>query len=188
MPPGLLDGLPPEDQRAISEVFGKPVLLNEYDDHGRAELEFTDREGVIHFIYVDPSFIRAAEIASSSPLDTARAFVDAINHHNVDDIARLMTKDHVFIDSLGGVVRGRDKMKTGWASYFQMVSGYTITVEETFSDGPVVILLGVAQGTYAGETWTTLAAWRAKVRDDRVAEWRVYADNEPIRQLMRKAR
>jgi hypothetical protein len=69
-----------------------------------------------------------------------------------------------------------------------MVSGYTITVEETFSDGPVVILLGVAQGTYAGETWTTPAAWRAKVRDDRVAEWRVYADNEPIRQLMRKAR
>ena len=57
LPPGLLDNLPTEDQRAISEVVGKPVMLNEYDADGRAELEFTDREDVIHFIYVDPKFI-----------------------------------------------------------------------------------------------------------------------------------
>jgi len=61
VPPGLLDGLPMEDRRAISEVIGKPVLLNAYDNEGRAELQFTDREGMIHFVYVDPSAIRAAE-------------------------------------------------------------------------------------------------------------------------------
>jgi len=27
LPPGLLDGLPLEDQRAISAIVGKPVLL-----------------------------------------------------------------------------------------------------------------------------------------------------------------
>jgi hypothetical protein len=59
VPPGLLDGLPIEDQQGINEVVGKPVLLNEYDGVGRAELEFKDRNGVIHFIYVDPAFIRA---------------------------------------------------------------------------------------------------------------------------------
>jgi uncharacterized protein (TIGR02246 family) len=121
------------------------------------------------------------------PLDIVHAFVNAINRRNIDELAELMTEDHVFTDGLGVAVRGRDNMKAGWAAYLQLVPGFTIAIEETYSDDPVVILLGVAQGTYAGETWSTPAAWRAKVRDGRVAEWRVYADNEPIRQLMRKA-
>jgi hypothetical protein len=60
VPEGLLDGLPTKNQRAISEIVGKPVRLNEYDDAGRAEIKFTDRERVIHFIYVNPDLIRAA--------------------------------------------------------------------------------------------------------------------------------
>ena len=47
-------------QRVLSEILGKPVMLNEYDKDGRAELEFKDRDDVIHFIYVDPKFIEAA--------------------------------------------------------------------------------------------------------------------------------
>ncbi len=58
VPSGFLDDLPLEDQRAISEVVGKHVLLREYDNEGRAELEFVDRRGVIHFIYVSPNSLR----------------------------------------------------------------------------------------------------------------------------------
>jgi hypothetical protein len=36
-------------------------MLNEYDADGRAELEFTDSEDMIHFIYVDPKFIETAQ-------------------------------------------------------------------------------------------------------------------------------
>jgi hypothetical protein len=61
IPEGLLDGLPTEDQEAISAAVGKPLKLNEYDDDGLAELEFTDAQGVIHFIFVDASAIRRAE-------------------------------------------------------------------------------------------------------------------------------
>jgi hypothetical protein len=43
LPPGLSNGLPIEDQRAISEAVGRPVLLNEYDEDGRAELQFNRR-------------------------------------------------------------------------------------------------------------------------------------------------
>ncbi|HWZ45987.1 MAG TPA: hypothetical protein VNW97_21120 [Candidatus Saccharimonadales bacterium] len=57
LPPGLLDNLPDDDQQAISEIVGRPILLVEYDGDGRAELEFEDRDGVIHFIYVDSRFI-----------------------------------------------------------------------------------------------------------------------------------
>jgi hypothetical protein len=43
VPPGLLDGLPQEDQHAITAMVGKPVLLVGYDDDGRAEVCFDDR-------------------------------------------------------------------------------------------------------------------------------------------------
>jgi len=43
LPPGLLDGLPEQDQRAIAAMVGKPVNLVGYDEAGRAELFFNDR-------------------------------------------------------------------------------------------------------------------------------------------------
>jgi hypothetical protein len=61
VPPGLLDDLPIEDQQAISEVVGKPIQLNEYDEDGRAELEFVASDGNTHFIWMKPKFIRAVE-------------------------------------------------------------------------------------------------------------------------------
>jgi hypothetical protein len=58
LPEGFIDDLPEEDQRAISAVVGKPIILNKYGRDGRAELEFTDSEDTTHLIYVDPKFIR----------------------------------------------------------------------------------------------------------------------------------
>ncbi|HEY1939222.1 MAG TPA: nuclear transport factor 2 family protein [Candidatus Angelobacter sp.] len=34
--------------------------------------------------------------------------------------------------------------------------------------------------------WKTPAAWRAVVKDGKIAVWQVFADNEPIRAIMRK--
>ncbi|MFZ0862011.1 MAG: hypothetical protein WAN76_17235 [Candidatus Sulfotelmatobacter sp.] len=65
IPPGLLEGLPTEDREAIAEAVGKPIRLNEYDEKGRAELEFRDRNGVVHFIFVKQDFIATHEQAES---------------------------------------------------------------------------------------------------------------------------
>jgi ketosteroid isomerase-like protein len=123
----------------------------------------------------------------------AQAFVRAINRHDVDRLVALMAAEFRFVDSLGNVVEGREKMRARWAGYFRMVPDYSIAVEESFSDGPVALLLGVAEGTYAPDGavkpenyWKTPAAIRAHVEDGLVVEWRVYADNEPIREQMRK--
>jgi len=43
--------LPPEDHEAIDEIVGKPIMLNRYDEDGRAELEFEDRDGNGHKIW-----------------------------------------------------------------------------------------------------------------------------------------
>ncbi len=124
----------------------------------------------------------------------AEAFVRAINRQDADAIADLMTEQHRFIDSMGKASEGRETMRQGWIKYFQMVPDYTVAVEETLCDGPVVVMLGVAEGTYAphGQQkpenhWTTPTVFRAFIEDGKVAEWRVYCDNEPIRQRMAKA-
>jgi hypothetical protein len=64
IPPGLLDGLPEEDQRAIRAAVGKPVMLVGYDNGGRAELYFadpftvqTDESSHTHKIWVATEFI-----------------------------------------------------------------------------------------------------------------------------------
>jgi hypothetical protein len=92
------------------------------------------------------------------------------------------------------VTEGREKMRVAWAKYFRMVPDFTVAIEETFCDGPVVAMLGMAQGTYAPDgqlkpenRWTTPAAFRAFIQEQKVAEWRVYSDNEPIRQRMAKS-
>lgn len=121
----------------------------------------------------------------------ARAFVRAINRQDADAVAGLMTPEHKFIDSMGNVVQGREPMRDAWAKYFNLVPDYTVAIEEALSDGPVVVMLGIAQGTYAphGELkpenrWTTSIALRALIEEGEVAEWRVYCDNEPIRRCM----
>jgi hypothetical protein len=65
LPPGLLDGLPEEDQTAISAIVGKRILFVGYDEDGRVELEFTDSEGIIHSIYVSPEFVKSASLGES---------------------------------------------------------------------------------------------------------------------------
>jgi hypothetical protein len=57
LPKGFLANLPASDKRAISTMIGRRVLLVAYDADDRAELEFVDAKGVIHYIYVDPRFI-----------------------------------------------------------------------------------------------------------------------------------
>jgi ketosteroid isomerase-like protein len=125
---------------------------------------------------------------AESPRETAHAFVEAINRHDVDALCALMSEGHRFIDSLGSAFEGKDALRAGWEGYFRMVPDYVLTVRETLCDGAVVVMLGSAGGTYAKDglltpanRWETPAAFRAEVHDGRVTEWRVYADNEPLR-------
>ncbi len=137
--------------------------------------------------------IRAYNVPMSDSAEfIAHGFVRGINRQDAEELAGMMTENHRFIDSLGNAMEGRDAVRAAWMRYFRMVPDYTIAVEETFVDGPAVVMLGLAQGTFvpdgqmrAENRWETPAAFRALVEEGKVAEWRVYADNEPIRRLMR---
>jgi uncharacterized protein (TIGR02246 family) len=105
------------------------------------------------------------------------AFVAAINAHNVDRICELMTDDHVFIDMLGNEQRGRETMRANWTKFFQRFPDYWIKVESRMAMQETNVLTGRCGATRDGKPWDLPAAWRAVVRDGRIAEWRVYADN-----------
>jgi ketosteroid isomerase-like protein len=128
----------------------------------------------------------------TTPLHVVQAFVDRLNAGDVTGLVALMTEDHRFVDSLGNVGSGREAMRAGWVGYFGMVPDYRLQADQWLCDGPVVVMLGTASGTCSPDgsldlkrAWKTPVAVRATARAHLVAEWRVYADNEPIRQLMR---
>ena len=123
--------------------------------------------------------------------EVAQAFVSAINKHDLELLASLMTDDHVFVDGLGTRVSGKEAMLAGWRAYFAMVPDYRVDIETVIEGDGMVAMFGTASGTYAPESlidpakrWKTPAAWLAEVRGGKVAAWSVFADNLPMRRLM----
>lgn len=64
-------------------------------------------------------------------------------------------------------------------------------MDDVLSEGNMVAVFGTAEGTYSAKGsppkdahWKIPAAWKAVVRDGQIAEWRVYADNEPVWKIM----
>jgi uncharacterized protein (TIGR02246 family) len=127
--------------------------------------------------------------------DVIDEFVKAINKHDIEAIYNLMAENHLFIDSMGREVSGRDEMKKSWIAFFKIVPDYNINISEVFSSDNRLVLLGNASGTYSTDgnlkienRWKTHAAWRAVVEDNKIAEWKVFGDNEAIRRVIRRER
>jgi ketosteroid isomerase-like protein len=122
-------------------------------------------------------------------------FLERINHHDADGLAGLMTEDHTFIDSLGHSVSGRENMRLGWRNYFAFCPDYWVLQEEIVPTADRVAVFGAAGGTIAADgtlpaenRWRIPAAWLAIVDGSLVRQWRVYADNKPVYDIMAKHR
>lgn len=129
-----------------------------------------------------------------TPTEVVVHFLDSINRHAVDELAGLMSDDHLFVDSLGGVVRGREAMRAAWQGYFAFSPDYWVKRELILADDRNVAAFGVAGGTIAVDgrlavehRWQTPAAWLAVVEAGVVREWRVYADNKPVYDILSKS-
>ena len=133
-------------------------------------------------------------MSTETPVELVQSFLEKINRADVDGLAKLLTPDHTFVDALGNSVQGAGQMRHAWATYFQWFPDYRISTEQILQSGNTVDVFGTAAATYAPDgklspenRWETPAAWLAVVRDGKVAEWRVYADNQPARKLMGEA-
>jgi len=52
------------------------------------------------------------------------------------------------------------------------------------SERGTALAVGEAGGTIDDVPWRTPAAWKAVIRDGRVLEWRVFADNKPVYEIL----
>lgn len=130
-------------------------------------------------------------MSQKSGMDIVLAFMKSINAHDAAGLATLMSEDHEFIDSLGKVVKGREAMRKGWQSYFRFCPDYGIRHDDIFENGETVVAFGKAGGTISIEgrlppenRWETPAAWKAVVQSGLVKQWRVYADNKPVYDIL----
>jgi len=97
-----------------------------------------------------------------------------------------MTDDHVFVDGMGNRTAGAETMRTGWAGYFAMCPDYWIRPDTVIAEGGVVLATGEVGGSIDRVAWRTPAAWKAIVREGKMAEWRVFADNRPVYDILAK--
>lgn len=86
-------------------------------------------------------------------------------------------------------------MRDGWRSYFAFCPDYRVSHEAIFRDGETVAAFGSAGGTVsvngqmmAENKWQIAAAWRVVVRDGRIREFQVYADSQPVYEILAKSR
>ena len=123
--------------------------------------------------------------------DIVLAFVKAINDHDVDKIYDLMSDDHIFIDGSGGKHVGKIGMKEGWQNYYQLFPDYSIQIIDIVEDNFIFGLFGNASGSYKiikNETnfWTTTAAWKAIVENEKIKHWQVYCDYTQLMEIIKK--
>jgi ketosteroid isomerase-like protein len=117
---------------------------------------------------------------------TVDEFVAQINAHDPSGIIALCTADHVFTDSLGSTLSGRERLKEAWVGYFSLFPDYRIEIESAIAQDTLVLACGFASASHAAaqKRWRIPAAWRARVVDGHIAEWQVYADNKPVYELL----
>lgn len=116
------------------------------------------------------------------PKLTALRFNEHINSQNVEGLHALMTDDHTFIDRENEIYRGKETMTKGWTEFFKSFPEYRNTFTRVESHDDLVVLIGYA--TWAKEAQPDHAIWMATIRDDLVAQWRIYRDTPENRALL----
>ena len=112
----------------------------------------------------------------------ALLFNEAINARDLERLVSRMTEDHRFIDTENQIVSGRDSVERAWRGFFESFPDYRNHFETLTSRDARVFVLGRSTCSFAPLEGPAL--WTALIRGDRVAEWRVYPDEESSRRAL----
>jgi hypothetical protein len=130
-----------------------------------------------------------------APIETALAFVNAINAKDVERLAELMTADHKFIDGDGSEHKGKESMKLGWKQHLELIPDLTLSISEHFEKNDTIVLLGWSSGTIIQNGnlepqnhWRVPCAWRVFIDSGKVAVWQLYANQCPLHEIYDRIR
>ena len=102
---------------------------------------------------------------------TALRFNEKINKQDPEGLAELMTDDHTFIDSTGNVTKGKNAMKEGWREFFKKYPDYRNKFTSVTVQDNIVVMIGYS--TCSIKQLDGPNIWTAKIRGERVSEWKV---------------
>ena len=102
------------------------------------------------------------------------AFNDCINRRDLEGLSRLMTDGHKFIDAASGMVSGKRACVEAWKGFFSAFPDYRNHFDRMISTGSKVVIIG--RSTCSDPRLAGPALWQAIIFDDRIDEWRVFAD------------
>lgn len=131
--------------------------------------------------------------ASAGSTEIVKEYIKKINEHDLKGLLEMTSEDAVFIDSMGINTTGRLDMRKAWDVLLTFFPDYTVQVKDIISKNGMVAVFGTAKGTLATDgrildenKFEIPASWTAVVKEGKIAKWRVYADNEPVRKLIGK--
>jgi ketosteroid isomerase-like protein len=120
-------------------------------------------------------------------------FINAINDADIIEMEKLMSDDHLFIDSGGGRYQGKDIMIQGWITFFTMFPDYKIEVIDITENDSIIGVFGYASGTYEGlkdETNSNFyripAAWKVILNEGKIKHWQVYCESKRIEEIVKR--
>ena len=111
-------------------------------------------------------------------MKTITDFAAAINSHDLEKIAALMSDDHTFIDAHGNEMAGKETMKDGWASYFGLFPDYYIEIEQILSEGDLAVAYGYAGAGQEKKPGKFRRHGGRSSQDGKIKLWQVYADTK----------
>lgn len=106
--------------------------------------------------------------------DIVVAFSGCITRRDIGGLSKLMTEDHVFIDSANNTISGKARCVEAWTGFFAVFLDYRNHFEHVLLLGEGVVIVG--HSACSDMRLAGPALWTAKVEGDLIAEWRVYED------------
>ena len=113
---------------------------------------------------------------NTKPEQVALMFNDCINNKKLKAIGNLMTEDHQFIDRDGNVHQPKSFMIEGWKQFFETYPLYENTFVHIQSEKNKVFITGYA--FWNNEKPHDAVIWVATVKNNLVAVWQIFEDNE----------
>lgn len=113
------------------------------------------------------------------------AFIDRINHRDIDGLRALMTDDHALLILQEPPVSGHEALGSAWQGYFDAFPRYVIYPRQIAEQGNLVAVLGSTTGSHLGlpdeEEQRLDVIWTAEVCEGLLATWSIVEDTPQTR-------
>ena len=157
---------------------------------------FRVTEKEIKPVYLSSNTQSSKQNSEDAKTDSAKVvseYIKKINEHDINGMLELTNETAAFIDSMGINTSGKSNIRSAWDVLLTFFPDYTVQVKDIISKNGMVAVFGTAKGTLATDgrildenKFEIPASWTAIVKDGKIQKWRVYADNEPVRKLIKK--